>query len=275
MANVFTTELTEVKLNSIINPDLKEGLLTMIKGMADVSQGRWTTAEGLYKAFNNYEKEVRTDDEGNEVKRFATKGKFYEFINVKDANGSQMISAVEFNDLVSIDGKSLKEHGFTVGKVYTLSSMVGNDDLLMFFEYAIKAMHVKSVSDMARLSDKGLINMVKSWKDSLNTKEDKSDNKDTSDKSDNKDTSVKSDNKDTSDKSDNKDTSDKSDNTDTSADNEVVEEVVSIDLDDIHREDIFKVIRTYCLGESDTETQYNVIDFIKQLKKEYGITKKF
>ena len=257
MANVFTTELTEVKLNSIINPDLKEGLLTMIKGMADVSQGRWTTAEGLYKAFNNYEKEVRTDDEGNEVKRFATKGKFYEFINVKDANGSQMISAVEFNDLVSIDGKSLKEHGFTVGKVYTLSSMVGNDDLLMFFEYAIKAMHVKSVSDMARLSDKGLINMVKSWKDSLNTKEDKSDNKDTSVKSDNKDTS------------------DKSDNTDTSADNEVVEEVVSIDLDDIHREDIFKVIRTYCLGESDTETQYNVIDFIKQLKKEYGITKKF
>ena len=266
MTNVFTTELTEVKLNSIINPDLKEGLLTMIKGMADVSQGRWTTAEGLYKAFNNYEKEVRIDDEGNEVKRFATKGKFYEFINVKDANGSQMINAVEFNDLVNVDGKSLKDHGFTVGKVYTLASMVGNDDLLTFFEYAVKAMHVKSVSDMARLSDKGLINMVKSWKESLKPKEDKSDNKDTS---------VKSDNKDTSDKSDNKDTSDKSGNTDTSTDNEVVEDIVSIDLDDIHREDIFKVIHTYCLGESDTETQYNVIDFIKQLKKEYGITKKF
>ena len=271
MANVFTTELTEVKLNSIINPDLKDGLLTMIKGMADVSQGRWTTAEGLYKAFNNYEKEVRTDDEGNEIKRFATKGKFYEFINVKDANGSQMISAVEFNDLVNVDGKSLKDHGFTVGKVYTLASMVGNDDLLMFFEYAVKAMHVKSVSDMARLSDKGLINMVKSWKESLNPKKEESDNKDTSAKSDNKDTSAKSDNKDTSAKSDNTDTSAKSDNTDTSAETEVV----SIDLDDIHREDIFKVIHTYCLGESDTETQYNVIDFIKQLKKEYGITKKF
>ena len=181
---IYDLDLSEKRVNMLSNPDLKDGLLTYLNGINAVSSGRWAMAKGFRKAFENMSKETRLDENGQQVKRFETSGKFYKFVGIKDANASQLLNACYLNDSFTSDGHTLEEYGFSIGKVYALHARFkdGQDakgnptyntqDMQAFFEYALTKILLKeSITDIAKLSDKGLLNAIKTYDESLKPQE--------------------------------------------------------------------------------------------------------
>ena len=181
---IYDLDLSEKRVNMLSNPDLKDGLLTYLNGINAVSSGRWAMAKGFRKAYENMSKETRLNEDGQQVKRFETSGKFYKFVGIKDANASQLLNACYLNDSFTADGHSLEEYGFSIGKVYALHARFkdGQDSaghptyntsaILDFFEYALNKLLLKeNIADIAKLSDKGLLNAIKTYDESIKATE--------------------------------------------------------------------------------------------------------
>ena len=160
---VYEMELSEKKVAYLSNPAVKEGLLIYLTSNSKIASARWDSARGFKQAFDNRDKETVINEDGKPVPRWDTKSKFYKFVGITDANGSQLFNAVDFDDNNTVDGRKLSEVGFTVGKVYALSSMLEDGEFLEFLEYGAKVVASDRIEDIARLSDKGLINLIKSF----------------------------------------------------------------------------------------------------------------
>lgn len=140
-----TTIITKDFLTGLSNKDLAKELKKIAEAMQANVKSAWTVAEGFTNIVCN---ELFADD-------YDTEKEFASDMGVSKAYLSQCKNAVLFAD------KHDKERRLTVGKCYKLS-VLSDDDFIDFSTWC-----ADNNLDIYSMSDKGLISMIKTWKEGL------------------------------------------------------------------------------------------------------------
>ncbi len=183
---LFELELTDNKLD-LLNKDgqVREGLTAYLNADKLEANATWAKAYGLVLAYDgiaselvpviemcdkspNYGKQM-VDENGKPVfrRRFADNKTFYEFVGIKESDATQKIKAVTLDKALKIDGLSLREYGFSIGKVYLLASKFKGENISGqvsdFLEYALRVCNKTTLYEIARITDKALNNLYKEY----------------------------------------------------------------------------------------------------------------
>lgn len=140
-----TSIITKDFLTGLSNKDLVKELKKIAEAMQANAKSAWTVAEGFTNIVCN---ELFADD-------YDTEKEFASDMGVSKGYLSQCKNAVLFAD------KHDKERRLTVGKCYRLS-VLSDEDFIDFSTWC-----ADNNLDIYYMSDKGLINMIKTWKEGL------------------------------------------------------------------------------------------------------------
>lgn len=140
-----TSIITKDFLTGLSNKDLAKELKKIAEAMQANAKSAWTVAEGFTNIVCN---ELFADD-------YDTEKEFASDMGVSKGYLSQCKNAVLFAD------KHDKERRLTVGKCYRLS-VLSDEDFIDFSTWC-----ADNDFDIYSMSDKGLIDMIKTWKEGL------------------------------------------------------------------------------------------------------------
>lgn len=143
MAKNEMVVLTMEAVNELSNKELKKQVTNYVGAGQNIFNSRWVMAEAIYNVVRD---ELFEED-------FETETEFYNFVNLKKSNASQLVNAVEF-----MRRENLDYNAYTVGKAYALSTLV-QDEYWEFMDYCNR-LDICTHS----MSDKALANLIKEWK---------------------------------------------------------------------------------------------------------------
>lgn len=135
--------LTQEAINGLANKELKKEVTNYVTAGASINNSRWLMAEAIYNVVSN---ELFDED-------FETDTEFYNFVNIKKSNASQLVNAVRF-----MKKQGLDYNAYTVGKAYALSTLTDEE----FEEFMIYC----NENDICThsMTDKALVELIKEWK---------------------------------------------------------------------------------------------------------------
>ena len=225
---VFTGKDEETKA-------LKESIKAFITAKNKVERGTWEVAYALRNAHSHYSAGFETEEE------------FYTFMGVKQAYGTQLVKAVEFDLSNSLNGS------YSINKCQTLqATLKKGSNFTEFVEWVCEYYGMKA-DDIPTISDKSLRVIVKLFGEEHGLIEKKDTKK--------------------------KNTEPTAEPT---AEGSTVEptaegstaEPTAEPKQDIKREDILEMIKTYAKADTDTTTMMRTVDIMKWLKEKLGIKAK-
>lgn len=135
--------VTMEAVNELTNTELKKEVVNYLTAGKSIANSRWIMATAIY---NIVKSELFDED-------FDTDTQFYEFINIKKSNASQLVNATDFMIREGLDFNL-----YSVGKAYALSTL-SIDEYIDFMIYV----NERDIS-ISSMSDKALINLIKEWK---------------------------------------------------------------------------------------------------------------
>lgn len=140
-----TSIITKDFLTGLSNKELAKELKTIVEAMQVNTKSAWTVAESFTNIVCN---ELFADD-------YDTEKEFASDMGVSKGYLSQCKNAVLFADKYDVDRR------LTVGKCYRLS-VLSDEEYIEFSTWC-----ADNDLDIYAMSDKGLIDMIKTWKEGL------------------------------------------------------------------------------------------------------------
>ena len=248
---------------------LKTSIKAYITAKNKLEKGTWEMAYALRNAHTHFKAGFETEEE------------FYTFMGMKQAYGTQLVKAVEFDLANSLEGS------YSINKCQTLqATLKKGSNFTEFVEWVCEYYGMKA-DEIPTISDKSLRVIVKLFGEEHGLIEKKDTKKKATETTGNTAEPTADTTADTTETTG--DTTEPiadttADTTETTAENkteptaetkaETVADIVSKTKTGVKREDILEMIRTYAKGKTDTETMMRTVDTMKWLKEQLNIKAK-
>lgn len=246
---------------------LKTSIKAYITAKNKLDKGTWEMAYALRNAHTHFKAGFESEEE------------FYTFMGMKQAYGTQLVKAVEFDLANNLEGS------YSINKCQTLqATLKKGSNFTEFVEWVCEYYGMKA-DEIPTISDKSLRVIVKLFGEEHGLIEKKDTKKKATEPTGNTAEPTADTTADTTEPTG--DTAEPTGNTAEPTDEEkakTINDIVdmtkeSIKADDtrqadIKREYILEMIRTYAKGKTDTETMMHTVDLMKWLKEQLNIKAK-
>lgn len=239
---------------------LKTSIKAFITAKNKLEKGTWEMAYALRNAHTHFQAGFETEEE------------FYNFMGFKQAYGTQLVKAVEFDLANNLEG------AYSINKCQTLqATLKKGSNFTEFVEWVCEYYGMKA-DEIPTINDKSLRVIVKMFgeehgliekKDTKNTKKDTETVGDTAEPTAETTADTTETAGDTTEP-----TAETTDEKKTEPTAEKKTEPTAETKTDIKREDILEMIRAYAKGATDTETMMRTVDTLKWLKDKLNIKAK-
>ena len=244
---------------------LKTSIKAFITAKNKLEKGTWEMAYALRNAHTHLQAGFETEEE------------FFSFMGFKQAYGTQLVKAVEFDLANNLEG------AYSINKCQTLqATLKKGSNFTEFVEWVCEYYGMKA-DDIPTINDKSLRVIVKLFGEEHGLIEKKDTKKSTK-----KDTETAGDTAEPTAETTADTTETAGDTAEPTAETtdekrteptaetkaEVVADIVANTKGGIKREDILEMIRAYAQGKTDTETMMRTVDTLKWLKDKLNIKAK-
>ena len=236
---------------------LKTSIKAYITAKNKLERGTWEMAYALRNAHIHFKAGFETEEE------------FYTFMGMKQAYGTQLVKAVEFDLANSLEGS------YSINKCQTLQATLKKGSNFTEFVEWVNEYYGMKADEIPTISDKSLRVIVKMFGEEHGLIEKKDMKKDTEPTGNTAEPTADTtaDTTETTGDTAEPTTENKTEPT-AETKSEAVADVVSKTKTGIKCEDILEMIRVYAKGKTDTETMMNTVNTLKWLKEQLNIKAK-
>lgn len=245
---------------------LKTSIKAYITAKNKLDKGTWEMAYALRNAHTHFKAGFETEEE------------FYTFMGMKQAYGTQLVKAVEFDLANNLEGS------YSINKCQTLqATLKKGSNFTDFVEWVCEYYGMKA-DEIPTISDKSLRIIVKLFGEEHGLIEKKDTKKKATEPTGNTAEPTAETTGDTTETTGDTAEPTAEPTAETTAENkteptaetkaEVVADIISKTKTGIKREDILQMIKVYAKGKTDTETMMRAVDVMKWLKGQLNIKAK-